>query len=48
VGLDYKDPIFDFHAALQIYKQHPLIAKILAKGKLIRYGAKTIPEGGLY
>jgi electron-transferring-flavoprotein dehydrogenase len=47
-GLDYKDPMFDSHAALQIYKQHPLIAKILAKGKLIRYGAKTIPEGGLF
>ncbi len=47
-GLDYKDPMFDPHAALQVYKKHPLIAKILEKGKLIRYGAKTIPEGGLY
>jgi electron-transferring-flavoprotein dehydrogenase len=47
-GLDYKDPAFDSHAALQVYKKHPLIAKILAKGKLLRYGAKTIPEGGLY
>ena len=47
-GLDYVDPTFDSHAALQIYKTHPMIAKILAKGKLLRYGAKTIPEGGLY
>lgn len=47
-GLDYKDPTFDSHAALQLYKKHPLIAKILEKGKLMRYGAKTIPEGGLY
>ncbi len=47
-GLDYKDPNFDSHAALQLYKKHPLIAKVLAKGKLLRYGAKTIPEGGLY
>ncbi len=47
-GLDYKDPTFDPHAALQVYKKHPFIAKILGKGKLLRYGAKTIPEGGLY
>jgi electron-transferring-flavoprotein dehydrogenase len=47
-GLDYTDPTFDSHAALQVYKKHPFIAKILAKGKLLRYGAKTIPEGGLY
>ncbi|MFH0985603.1 MAG: electron transfer flavoprotein-ubiquinone oxidoreductase [Candidatus Omnitrophota bacterium] len=47
-GLDYKDATFDSHAALQLYKKHPLIAKILEKGKLMRYGAKTIPEGGLF
>lgn len=47
-GLDYTDPTFDAHAALQVYKKHPFIAKILEKGKLLRYGAKTIPEGGLY
>lgn len=47
-GLDYKDPTFDSQAALQVYKKHPFIAKILEKGKLLRYGAKTIPEGGLY
>ncbi len=47
-GLDYTDPTFDPHAALQVYKKHPLVAKILEQGKLLRYGAKTIPEGGLY
>ena len=47
-GLDYTDPTFDAHAALQVYKKHPMIAKILGKGKLLRYGAKTIPEGGLF
>jgi electron-transferring-flavoprotein dehydrogenase len=47
-ALDYKDPHFDPHAALQLYKKHPLIAKILEKGKIQKYGAKTIPEGGLY
>lgn len=47
-ALDYKDPTFDPHAALQLYKQHPMIAKILEKGRILKYGAKTIPEGGLY
>ncbi len=48
VGLDYKDPTFDPHAALQVYKKHPFVAKILEKGRILKYGAKTIPEGGLY
>ncbi|HOE68810.1 MAG TPA: electron transfer flavoprotein-ubiquinone oxidoreductase [Candidatus Omnitrophota bacterium] len=47
-ALDYKDPTFDPHAAFQLYKKHPFIAKILEKGRLLKYGAKTIPEGGLY
>ncbi len=47
-ALDYTDPTFDPHAALQVYKKHPFVAKILEKGKILRYGAKTIPEGGLY
>jgi len=48
IGLDYKDPTFDPHHAFQVYKQQPFVKKLLEKGKLIRYGAKTIPEGGLY
>jgi electron-transferring-flavoprotein dehydrogenase len=47
-GLDYMDPTTDPHDNLQLYKQHPAIAKMLEGGKLIRYGAKAIPEGGLY
>ncbi len=47
-GLDYKDPTTDPHDNLQRYKQHPAITKMLEGGKLIRYGAKAIPEGGLY
>jgi electron-transferring-flavoprotein dehydrogenase len=47
-GLDYKDPAFDPHHVLQIYKSHPLIRKIIKNGKLIGYGAKNIPEGGLF
>ncbi len=47
-GLDIKDPTFDTHRALQVYKKHPFVQGIIKNGKLIRYGAKTIPEGGLF
>ncbi|MDQ2908493.1 MAG: electron transfer flavoprotein-ubiquinone oxidoreductase [Candidatus Eremiobacteraeota bacterium] len=47
-GLDYQDPTTDPHDNLQLYKQHPAVAAMLEGGKLIRYGAKAIPEGGLY
>jgi len=48
VGLDYSDPTFDIHHALQIYKKHPVILRILKEGKIVSYGAKTIPEGGFF
>jgi len=48
VGLDFQDPTFDVHAAFQVWKTNPFIAKILKDGKLLEYGAKTLPEGGWY
>ncbi len=48
VGLEYHDPLFDPHEAFQKYKTHPFVKNILAGGKLIRYGAKTVPYGGWY
>src|SRR5664280_2091154 len=48
VGLDYQDPTFDVHDALQIWKTSAFVSKILKGGKLVEYGAKTLPEGGLY
>jgi len=48
VGLEYHDPQFDPHEAFQKFKTHPLVRKIIEGGKLVRYGAKTIPEGGWY
>jgi electron-transferring-flavoprotein dehydrogenase len=48
VGLDYKDPSFDVHDAFQIWKSTPFVSGILKGGKLVEYGAKTLPEGGLY
>ena len=46
VGLDYRDPLFDPHAAFQRFKQHSLPRDLLAGAHLLRYGAKALPEGG--
>jgi electron-transferring-flavoprotein dehydrogenase len=46
VGLEYKDPLFDPHAAFQHFKRHPFLSSILEGGTLVRYGAKALPEGG--
>jgi electron-transferring-flavoprotein dehydrogenase len=48
VGLDYKDPSFDVHDAMQVWKTTPFVSGILKGGKLVEYGAKTLPEGGYY
>lgn len=45
-GLDYRDPLFDPHAAFQHFKRHPFLSSILEGGTLVRYGAKALPEGG--
>ena len=47
-GLDYKDPMIDPHAEFQKFKTHPEVAKILAGGKMIKYGAKSINTGGYW
>lgn len=46
IGLDYQDPSFDPHTAMQIWKTHPSISKILEGGSVVEAGAKTLPEGG--
>jgi electron-transferring-flavoprotein dehydrogenase len=48
VALEWHDPLFDPHAAFQKFKTHPFVKKILEGGKLVRYGAKTVPYGGWY
>lgn len=45
-GLDYPDPRLDPQHVLQDFKQHPFIAGLLQGGKMIRYGAKSLPYGG--
>ncbi len=48
VGLDYTDATFSVHDAVQLFKTHPFIKKILAGGKRVGWGAKTIPSGGYW
>lgn len=47
-GLDYKDPTADPHNIFQLFKAQPAVKKLIEGAKLLRYGAKAIPEGGLY
>ncbi len=47
-GLDYKHPETDPHMLFQKWKTHSFIARLLAGGEMIAYGAKTISEGGYY
>ena len=48
VALEYANPQFDPHEHFQKFKTHPFVRRILEGGKLVRYGAKTLPYGGWY
>ncbi len=48
VGLDYHDASLDVHDLLQQLKLHPLFRAQIEGGRLLEWGAKTIPEGGYY
>jgi len=48
VGLDYHDPGYDIHRVFQMWKTSAFVSKFLKGGKLLEYGAKTLPEGGYY
>ena len=45
-GLDYEDPRTDPHHVFQCFKQHPFARRLLEGGKMVRYGAKSLPYGG--
>ncbi len=45
-ALEYADPRLDPQHVLQEFKRHPFVAKMLAGGKMVRYGAKSLPNGG--
>lgn len=46
--LDSHDPLLDPHRELQKLKTHPWMRKLLAGGKVVAYGGKTLPAGGWY
>jgi len=48
IGLNHHDAKLDPHALFVQWKQHPVVAALLEGGKLVRYGAKTIPYGGYF
>ncbi len=47
-GLDATNPYSDPHDNMQRFKLHPFLRQLLEGGEIVRYGAKTIPEGGLF
>lgn len=47
-ALNSPDPRNDPHGYFQEFKTHPWIRSLLKGGKMIRYGAKTISEGGYW
>ena len=48
MGMDHGNASFDYHAKMQEWKTHPFMRELLKGGKMVRFGAKTVPEGGLY
>ncbi|MFH1351830.1 MAG: electron transfer flavoprotein-ubiquinone oxidoreductase [Pseudomonadota bacterium] len=47
-SLDYEDPFLDPHREFQKFKTHPFIADLLKDGKIVQYGAKTVPVSGYF
>lgn len=48
VGLDYKNPRLHPFDLLQLFKEHPYVARTLEGARFVAYGAKTITEGGWF
>ena len=47
-SLDSKDPNMNPQQKLQELKKHPWVQSLIAGGKLLKYGAALLPEGGYY
>ena len=45
--LDYRNPTLSPFGEFQRFKTHPSVAKLLAGGKRVSYGARTMTSGGL-
>jgi electron-transferring-flavoprotein dehydrogenase len=48
ISLDAQNPNINPQQRLQDYKKHPWLQAMLKDGKLLKYGAAVLPEGGLY
>lgn len=48
ISLDSQDPNMNPQLKLQEYKKHPFIQEMITGGKLLKYGAALLPEGGYY
>ncbi len=48
ISLDSRDPNMNPQQKLQDYKKHPWIQSMIKSGKLLKYGAAVLPEGGYY
>lgn len=48
ISLDSQDPNMNPQQKLQEYKKHPWLQSLLKNGKLLKYGAAVLPEGGYY
>lgn len=46
-ALDYKNPTTNPHDMFRLFKHHPAVLPFIAGGKVLEYGAKVLPEGGL-
>jgi len=48
LSLDSQNPNLNPQQRLQEFKAHPWVQQLLAGGKLLKYGAAVIPEGGYF
>lgn len=47
-ALDYRNPTLNPHDLFRLFKRHPRVQPFLAGGKVVEYGAKILPEGGVH
>jgi len=48
LALDWRYCDLDPQRELQLFKSHRFVSKLIERGEVIGYGAKTLPEGGFY
>ena len=46
-ALDYRNPTTNPHDLFRLFKHHPAVLPFIAGGKVLEYGAKVLPEGGI-